>query len=404
MRVRRRLSICGLVCIPLLLASMFGPSGQWLRQSAPLTVRSAYAAAASENRMIQRRLGIGVQGQPTNVVSHAPVQAVYFTPTGHQLSDASGFLSFWRSHGGLMIFGYPISEEIVEDGQVRQYFERARFEYHPDEPNPQYRVQLSILAHELWVGRDFAPVPPGSGELFFSETNHSISGAFYDFWIKRGGAQIFGLPISEPLQEVNPLDGQPYTVQYFERARFEHHPEDLEPFYRDWAQSYSLRLHSLYEVRLSDLGRQVATQRGDNFGRTAQPEGIPEWSSTLWARRIDVNLSTQQLIAYEDDLPVFHAPVATGKDGFNTPTGTFSIYERRERETMAGAWGGESWYVPNIPWSQYVVGEVALHGTYWHDEWGTGFRLSHGCINLNIDDAQWLYAWADIGTQVNISY
>ena len=96
--------------------------------------------------------------------------------------------------------------------------------------------------------------------------------------------------------------------------------------------------------------------------------------------------------------------MATGKDGFNTPAGTFAIYSKYPMETMTGSAGGETWYVPDIPWVQYVVGGVALHGTYWHDRWGTGFRLSHGCINLNIDDAQWLYEWADIGTQVDIHY
>jgi lipoprotein-anchoring transpeptidase ErfK/SrfK len=52
----------------------------------------------------------------------------------------------------------------------------------------------------------------------------------------------------------------------------------------------------------------------------------------------------------------------------------------------------------------YVVGGVALHGTYWHNAFGTGARMSHGCINLTIEDAQWLYEWADIGTTVTIHY
>jgi lipoprotein-anchoring transpeptidase ErfK/SrfK len=124
----------------------------------------------------------------------------------------------------------------------------------------------------------------------------------------------------------------------------------------------------------------------------------------LKTRRIEVNLSTQSLTAYEDEIPVFEAPVATGRDGFNTPAGSFAIYDRYPLQTMYGALGGESWYVPDVPWVQYIVGGVALHGTYWHDQWGTGSRMSHGCINLNIDDAQWLYGWAGIGTQVNVFY
>ncbi|HZG69669.1 MAG TPA: L,D-transpeptidase, partial [Herpetosiphonaceae bacterium] len=86
------------------------------------------------------------------------------------------------------------------------------------------------------------------------------------------------------------------------------------------------------------------------------------------------------------------------------PTGSFRIYDRYQKQTMFGASGWESWYVTDVPWVQYIVGDVALHGTYWHDKWGTGTRLSHGCINLSIDDAEWLYAWAGLGTEVNISY
>jgi hypothetical protein len=265
-------------------------------------------------------------------------------------------------------------------------------------------VQLALLGTLVTQGRDFPKAAPDSGERFFPETGHSISGPFYDFWRKRGGLKIFGHPISEPLQEISAADGRPYTVQYFERARFEHHPEDMDPFYRQWATDYELRLLSLYEVRLGDLGRRVAERSGHIFGRAERQESVPEWSPQLWKRRIEINLSTQALIAYEDSTPVYHAPVATGRDGFDTPTGSYAIYDRYTSQTMFGSAGWESWYVPDVPWVQYVVGGVALHGTYWHDQWGTGTRMSHGCINLNIDDAQWLFAWADIGTEVNISY
>jgi lipoprotein-anchoring transpeptidase ErfK/SrfK len=178
----------------------------------------------------------------------------------------------------------------------------------------------------------------------------------------------------------------------------------MDAFYHDMEQSRGLMLASLHEVQLSDLGRQAAAREGYQFAGDAQFVGTPAWAPSIWQRRIDVDLSAQWLTAYEGDTPVFNAPVATGKDGFNTPTGSYAIYSKYPMETMVGSAGGESWYVPDIPWVQYVVGGVALHGTYWHDQWGTGTRMSHGCINLNIDDAQWLYEWADIGTAVDIHY
>jgi lipoprotein-anchoring transpeptidase ErfK/SrfK len=356
-------------------------------------------------------VAVGAGGMwPASYVAAAPPsnlpadQLVYFSQTGHHLGDRSHFLSYWRTHGGILVFGYPISEELVEDGRTVQYFERARFEHHPEHPDPEFQVQLSLLGSELTRGRDFEKAPPDSGERFFPETGQSISGPFHDFWRKRGGLKVFGHPISKPLEEISAVDGRPYTVQYFERARFEHHPEDMGPFYRRWAQDYNLRLLTLYEVRLGDLGRQAAQRSGRIFDRVPRQDGVPEWSPQLWKRRIEVNLSSQWLTAYEDATPVFRAPVATGRDGFDTPTGSFRIYDRYQKQTMFGASGWESWYVTDVPWVQYIVGGVALHGTYWHDQWGTGTRMSHGCINLSIDDAEWLYAWAGLGTEVNVSY
>ena len=129
--------------------------------------------------------------------------------------------------------------------------------------------------------------------------------------------------------------------------------------------------------------------------------GESQWNAkNLFTGWVDVDLTAQQLVAYEGDTPVFRAPVATGKDGFNTPTGTFAIYSKYTMETMTGSAGGETWYVPNIPWVQYIVGGVAFHGTYWHDRWGTGYRLSHGCVNLPLEAAAWLFDWAPVGTPV----
>ena len=71
----------------------------------------------------------------------------------------------------------------------------------------------------------FQPVAdPGDGS-WFPETGHTLRGALREHWAATGGPAIYGLPISEPLAEVSPVDGQAYLVQYFERARLEHHPE-----------------------------------------------------------------------------------------------------------------------------------------------------------------------------------
>jgi hypothetical protein len=368
------------------------------RQEAQARVAAAQQADAAQRNALARRLGA------TSASTLPVVQNMFFSPTSHHVSDRAGFLRFWRANGGVLIFGYPISEEIVENGRIVQYFEQARFEYHPEFADTVDQVQLSLLGNELTVGRAFPAGAPEDGKRFFPETKHSLSGKFLHFWLKRGGLRIFGFPISEPFEEASPTDGVSRLTQYFERARFELHPDELGGFYRQEEQALGIQLAALHEVQLGDLGRQAAQNAGYTFANSTQLDGAPDWSPAIWQRRVDVDLSAQQLTAYEADMPVYHAPVATGKDGFNTPTGTFAIYSKYRMETMTGSAGGETWYVPSIPWVQYIVGGVAFHGTYWHDRWGTGFRLSHGCVNLNIDDAQWLYEWADIGTEVDIHY
>jgi len=368
------------------------------RQEAQARVAAAQQADAAQREALARRLGA------TSASALPVVQNMFFSPTNHHVSDRAGFLRFWRANGGVLIFGYPISEEIVENGRIVQYFEHARFEYHPEFADSVDQVQLSLLGNELTVGRSFPAGTPEDGKQFFPETKHTLSGKFLRFWQKRGGLRVFGFPISEPFEETSPIDGAARLTQYFERARFELHPDQLRSFYRQEEQALGIQLAALHEVQLADLGRQAAQNAGYTFASSIQLVGAPDWSPAIWERRVDVDLSAQELTAYEGDMPVYHAPVATGKDGFNTPTGTFAIYSKYPMESMSGSAGGETWHVPSIPWVQYIVGGVAFHGTYWHDRWGTGFRLSHGCVNLNIDDAQWLYEWADIGTEVDIHY
>jgi hypothetical protein len=378
------------------------PPADFVAPMAPQEARARVATAQRADQ--QQRTLLAQQLGATDPASLPLVQTVFFAQTNHHISDRAGFLSFWRTHGGPLIFGYPLGEEIIENGRIVQYFERARFEYHPEYLDQENQVQLSLLGRELTAGRSFPDGVPDGGTVYFPETKHTLSGKFLQFWEKRGGLKIFGFPLSEPFEEISPIDGQSRVTQYFERARFEYHPEQLDGFYQEMAGSLGLRLAGLHEVQLGDLGRQAGALKGYTFATSTRLVGALEWAPTIWPRRIDVDLTAQHLVAYEGDTPVFRAPVATGRDGFNTPTGSYAIYSQYPMQTMTGSAGDETWYVPDIPWVQYVVGGVALHGTYWHDQWGTGLRMSHGCINLNIDDAQWLYEWADIGTQVDIHY
>lgn len=165
---------------------------------------------------------------------------LFFPETGHTL--AYSFRSFWQQNGGLDIFGYPITEVYLENGRPVQYFERARFEWFGDLVLTQGGLLGRWAAAEKQDQPAFKPVEAITTpeKDFYPETGHTLAFGFRDFWKSRGGLAVFGFPISEELQEQNPSDGQVYTVQYFERARFEYHPKN--PIQ--------------YQVQLGLLGRQ----------------------------------------------------------------------------------------------------------------------------------------------------
>ena len=108
---------------------------------------------------------------------------------------------------------------------------------------------------------------------------------------------------------------------------------------------------------------------------------------------IVVDLASQRLVAVQDDRIVFSASVATGKYGYETPTGIFRTYFKRGTiHMLAGDYAAMDFDYPGIPWA-LILNEagVSLHGTYWHNDYGA--VRSHGCINLTPQDARWLYLW-----------
>ena len=113
---------------------------------------------------------------------------------------------------------------------------------------------------------------------------------------------------------------------------------------------------------------------------------------------IDINLSRQTLTAYVGQTPVFTAVVSTGTSRTPTVVGTYSIYVKYLSTPMSGP----GYYLPNVPYTMYFYRGYGIHGTYWHNNFGT--PMSHGCVNMRTPDAQWLYNWAPVGTKVVTHY
>lgn len=133
------------------------------------------------------------------------------------------------------------------------------------------------------------------------------------------------------------------------------------------------------------------------IGGAQRPPGVGP--SERW---IDVNLSTQRLVAYEGDRAVFNTLVSSGTWLHPTVTGQFRVWLRYVAQTMDGRRLGYDYYLPNVPYVMYFYRDYALHGTYWHNNFGT--PMSHGCVNLPTPAAEWIFNWSSIGTVVNVHY
>jgi lipoprotein-anchoring transpeptidase ErfK/SrfK len=378
-----------------------------------------------------------------NPAARAQGNALYFPSTGHNLDDTYGFLSFWQAHDGAQVLGFPVTEAFASGDHPVQYFERGRLEQLLDQPTGTLRVQTGNIGVEYTtlLYRTFLPVTPRMGDTstqFFETTGHTLREPFFSFWQKNGGMELFGAPISEPLWDIT-AHGQ-RRVQYFERARLE---------------IGSARVGTSGGVIVGDLGHELALLQGENtaavpnrggqaYGPAAAQDAQVTWldqpppptptprpqptaqptaaaapkpaspasvapparqpAPRSAGKSILVNLTRQWLYAYEDGVQVFSAPVSTGRDGMETPTGNFAIYSKTPLQTMDGVLDGKYWIVPNVPNVMYINGGVALHGTYWHNLFGTGARPSHGCVNLPLNSAAWLYGWAPVGTPVRVTY
>jgi len=113
-------------------------------------------------------------------------------------------------------------------------------------------------------------------------------------------------------------------------------------------------------------------------------------------RWIDVDISRQLLTAYEGRTPVRTTLVSTGLPATPTPVGQFRIWVKFRYDDMAGA----DYYIEDVPYVMYFHGGYGLHGVTWHGNFG--HPMSHGCVNLPTEEAEWLFNWADVGTLVNI--
>jgi len=161
----------------------------------------------------------------------------------------------------------------------------------------------------------------------------------------------------------------------------------------------TMDLPRLRREREELLASDYQAPQADSTVYTVSPSGVTELHLDVSRARdggerwIEVSLSDQMLYAWDGDKLVNEFQISSGVLAYPTITGVFRMWARTPSQTMSGGdrASGTYYNLPNVQWVQYFYGEFALHGTYWHNNFGT--PMSHGCVNLTIEDAEWLFNW-----------
>lgn len=354
-------------------------------------------------------------GPPPGFQNWNPPRTVYIPETGQSVDGV--FLDAWRDWGGAESWGFPLTQELQEDGRVVQYYDYGRFEYHPDDPNGVV-VQFGDLGRQMrpfmvrrasgsgsaaaneaaltaraWAPMDVETVRPDSEAWrFVPETGHGVAGAFKSFWEASGGSGYLGNPLTEQYK----VDG--VTYQVFEKGKL--------------AQSAgeSPTAVPVGKMMVERLRLDTTPIAQGDLPVYSEDLFVPPPMSTVSGVPVDpygekwvlINITLQYLWAYQGDQVLWQGYVSTGTAKFATPPGSYNVLSKLESQTMEGVLGGEYYNVPDVPDVMYFTDlGHALHGTYWHNNFGT--PMSHGCVNLPMDVADWMYQWAPLGMRVEIT-
>jgi hypothetical protein len=349
-----------------------------------------------------------------------PPTKVWVESTGHTVDET--FLDFWRSN--LALLGAPVSEEakarVRIDGvdtktRVVQFFEygslvQTRDDARGDEWDIQslplgeaaYAADKKVLAKQNLPDASTCEGFSEDDCIYFDETGHTVKLGFKGYWEVNSGAQLLGPALTE---EFVAKDG--WTTQYFRNG--------------------VLRWNEEQGIVPMELGKDAAKELDVRVKGYAQPEDVPVYAESIFSppvveveseplvfsgpgpqqgtyKEIVVSISQQYMWAYEGGVVVVETYVSTGTAEtieVTTPIGYWSILSKYDIQDMEGTISNEYYFVPDVPWVMYFdnLGN-AFHGAYWHNNFGA--PMSHGCVNLPVSTAEWLYQWAPIGTAVTV--
>lgn len=318
-----------------------------------------------------------------------PGTTVYFPKTGQSLTGP--FLAYWLQHRDI---GLPVSTHVQHGLHLTQWFEYARLELRwvPLESatvTDIYPLDLGseFAAHVGYADHLSAFTPKDGGpERFFPETGHSLQLGFRTTWEQPGMAERLGLPISDEFAS------GATTYQFFQRGAL------------TWESSTGVRIVPLGILDAGLNGRLAPPQPMPQGAIDVESPRMIELADAIPGERwIEVNLSTYEVTAWVDDLPVLKSTSIVGSPNSPTVTGNFAIYLKYEEQDLSGiTWTGAPYSEPGVPWVMYFYSDFGFHGTTWRTSYGYGD--SEGCVIPPNAAAQLLWEFAPIGTRVWVHY
>jgi len=148
-------------------------------------------------------------------------------------------------------------------------------------------------------------------------------------------------------------------------------------------------------------GEYAAQLASAGSGIFQMPVEVQEFTTTALARRLEVNLSSQRTYLWENGTVVGSHAISSGLPGSLTPTGNFTVFAHTSMTDM-GCYEGAPYCTEDVPWVTWFAQDIGFHGAYWHNNFGN--RMSHGCVNMPVATAKFVYDWAPVGTEVSVHY
>jgi hypothetical protein len=353
----------------------------------------------------------------------------YVPESGHSVTGY--MLDYWRANGAASVYGNPISQPFGASNQLySQAFERGIFQYSPvwlysddaavrlmpivkNDVDAQ-RSELRSDGRRQPADRRTSMMPASmntvraqqvaaEGGRISSFTGYSISGAFGAWYERHEGWFYMGSPVSEPMR-IRGVEGQMFENGIL---LIQDGVVQVAPLPRENPGKYGINT-----TPIEQGNRPVYSEA--MFYTSVNPYGVDP-TAFSGQKHIVVDVTEQTLRAYKGDVLVLETLVSTGKEPNETEIGFFHVRIKYESQTMQGfadgtgevislgAEGdeGEHWMVEDVPHIMYFNYEAeAIHGAYWHDNFGN--RQSHGCVNLRLDVAEFLWEFSPLGTPVTV--